>query len=60
MRLVELMVSGRPIVALFTEPGLVLAMTADGGIMEGRHTAMRMPSKPPTDSMLRKTPAIGR
>ncbi|NUO53093.1 MAG: serine/threonine protein kinase [Polyangiaceae bacterium] len=49
-----------PIVALFTEPGLVLAMTADGGIMEGRHTATRMPSRPPTDRMLRKTPAIGR
>lgn len=25
-----------PIVALFTEPGIVIAMTADGGIIEGR------------------------
>jgi serine/threonine protein kinase len=44
-----------PIVALFTEPGLVLGMTAEGGIIEGRHNAMRPPSKPPTGSVLRRT-----
>ncbi len=46
-----------PIVALFTEPGLVMGVTADGGIIEGRHLAMRPPSKPPTGSALRRTGA---
>lgn len=45
-----------PVVALFTEPGVVIGMTADGGIIEGRTGAAgRAPSKPPTDSMLRRS-----
>jgi hypothetical protein len=28
-----------PIVSLFADVGLVIAMRADGGIVEGRHTA---------------------
>ena len=44
-----------PIVALFTEPGLVVGMTADGGIIEGRTAAAGRPSnRAPTDSMLRR------
>ena len=44
-----------PIVALFTEPGLVVGMTADGGIIEGRTGAAGRPSsRIQTDSMLRR------
>jgi eukaryotic-like serine/threonine-protein kinase len=44
-----------PIVALFTEPGLVVGMTADGGIIEGRTSGGgRHSSRAPTDSMLRR------
>ncbi len=44
-----------PIVALFTEPGVVVGMTADGGIIEGRTTSSRSPSGfPPPDTSLRK------
>jgi hypothetical protein len=44
-----------PIVALFTEPGLVVGMTADGGIIEGRTTSGgRHSARAPTDSMLRR------
>ena len=34
-----------PIVALFTEPGLVIGMTADGGIIEGRTLSTRRDDK---------------
>jgi hypothetical protein len=45
-----------PIVALFTEPGVVVGMTADGGIIEGRTASGRTPSsRPPHDSMMRKS-----
>lgn len=44
-----------PIVALFTEPGLVVGMTADGGIIEGRTTAGKFPSRPPNAAHLRST-----
>ncbi|MFO0613100.1 MAG: serine/threonine-protein kinase [Polyangiaceae bacterium] len=36
-----------PIVALFTEPGVAIGMTADGGIIEGRTRAGRRPSQRP-------------
>jgi hypothetical protein len=37
-----------PIVALFTEPGLAIGMTADGGIIEGRTRGRKgPPSSPP-------------
>jgi eukaryotic-like serine/threonine-protein kinase len=36
-----------PIVALFTDPGLVIAMTADGGIIEGRATDKSVSTHPP-------------
>lgn len=38
-----------PFVALFTEPGLIIAMTADGGIVEGRASSSgaRPSSRPP-------------
>ena len=36
-----------PIVALFTEPGLAVGMTADGGIIEGRTRAGRRTSQRP-------------
>ncbi|NUP14243.1 MAG: serine/threonine protein kinase [Polyangiaceae bacterium] len=45
-----------PIVALFTEPGVIVGMTADGGIIEGRTASGRTPSsRPPNDSMMRNT-----
>ncbi|MFO0551093.1 MAG: serine/threonine-protein kinase [Polyangiaceae bacterium] len=44
-----------PTVAVFTGPGVVVGMTADGGIIEGRtNSGNRLPSRPPTDSMLRR------
>jgi len=47
-----------PIVALFTEPGIVVGMTADGGIIEGRtgfnaRPLSRPPSRPPMASSRR-------
>jgi eukaryotic-like serine/threonine-protein kinase len=44
-----------PIVALFTEPGLVIGMTADGGIIEGRTKSSRFVEAPKVGSILRKT-----
>lgn len=40
-----------PIVALFTEPGVVVGMTADGGIIEGRTHSARTPSARPPRSV---------
>ncbi len=38
-----------PFVALFTEPGLIVGMTADGGIIEGRASSKGItPSAPPS------------
>ncbi len=45
-----------PIVALFTEPGVVVGMTADGGIIEGRTSSARSPSGRPPDSLRRMSP----
>ncbi len=44
-----------PIVALFTEPGLVIGMTADGGIIEGRTLSTRRDDR--TD--IRRTGRMG-
>jgi hypothetical protein len=40
-----------PIVALFTEPGVVIGMTADGGIIEGRTRSSRRASERPPKSL---------
>ena len=39
-----------PIVALFTEPGLAIGMTADGGIIEGRTRSWRRTASSPPKS----------
>lgn len=46
-----------PIVALFTEPGVVVGMTADGGIIEGRTLAHGLRDRAMSDSMLRRRSA---
>ncbi|HTJ83313.1 MAG TPA: protein kinase [Polyangiaceae bacterium] len=46
-----------PIVALFTEPGIVVGMTADGGIIEGRTGAA---GRPPTGRPPSGRPPSGR